>query len=498
MSYVDFLLHALLWDGVGGRAKWLPFNKNKNSSRETVARIVTSGEYKMRIAKSRKELLLCGVFLSANLGLIESATADGAFESQSPWMLGDWGGARSDLQEKGYTIDASYISELAFNAHGGYDKNGKLAYVDQFAFGVAMDLQKILSIPNARFQVMISNRNGDNLTGERLTDPRSGPVTSTMEVYGRGQVWRLNQMFYQQSWLDNKLDLKVGRMSPSDDFQSFPCDFQNVAFCGAQAGMWVGDDWYAYPIGQWGTRFKVAVAPELFFQAGVYEHNRTLRQNNNGFKLSTSGANGVILPVELLWTPSKALFDLPGEYRVGAYRMNINADDKFEDVNGQPKALTGAEAKNRDRRSGVWAMARQQVAQFDGNANRSVEVFAQAHANDRHTSFVDRFYSAGIVVTGPFAARPGDQVAFAVGKAHVNEKIRDNQRLLNGLAGATNYDDPNFTPEQSSEYMAELYYGMKATNWLTLRPNIQYLHNPGAVREVEDAVVTGLKIIAVF
>lgn len=452
----------------------------------------------MRVHQSRKHAWCCGIALSAGLGLSQGAYALEAFQNDSPWLFGDWGGSRQELQDRGYTFDASYISELAFNAHGGSDKNGELGYADQFAFGVTMDLQKVLDIPNARFQLMVSNRNGDNLTRERIADPRTGPVTSTMEVQGRGQIWRLNQMWYQQSWLDGKLDWKVGRMSPSEDFQSFPCDFQNVAFCGAQAGMWVGDDWYAYPIGQWGTRFKVALAPELYFQAGVYEHNRTLRQKNSGFKLSTSGANGVILPVELLWTPSKALFGLPGEYRVGAYRMNINADDKYEDVNGQPKVLTGAEARNRDRRSGMWVMARQQVAQLGGDASRPVEVFAQAHANDRDTSFVDRFYSAGIVATGPFAGRPGDQIAFAVGRAHVNSKIRDNQKLLNQVSGASDYDDPAFTPEQTSEYMAEIYYGVKATNWLTLRPNIQYLHNPGAVKDVDDAVVAGLKIIAVF
>ncbi|WP_422121289.1 carbohydrate porin [Pseudomonas mosselii] len=32
-------------------------------------------------------------------------------------------------------------------------------------------------------------------------------------------------------------------------------------------------------------------------------------------------------------------------------------------------------------------------------------------------------------------------------------------------------------------------------NWLTVRPNIQYVHNPGAVKEVDGAIVFWLKTI---
>lgn len=438
-------------------------------------------------------MVLSGFVVSAN-----AAASGEAFSQDSPWMFGDWGGSRQSLQDQGVTFDASYISEMAFNALGGYDKNGKLEYADQFSFGTNFDLQKLAGISGADAQIIITNRNGENLTGQRLVDPRTGPVSSTMEVQGRGQIWRLTQMWYRQSFFDDKVNWKVGRVSPSEDFQSFPCDFQNLSFCAAQAGMWAGDDWYSYPVGQWGSRLRFSLSPEVQFQVGVYEHNRTLTEHDNGFKLSTSGSNGVILPVELIWSPQHALFGLPGEYRIGAYRMNINADDKFKDINGDPRALTGEPALNRKKRTGTWFMARQQVAHIGGDTNRPVEIFAQAHANDRDTSFVDRFYSAGVVATGPFESRPGDQLAFAVGRAHVNSSIKRSEELLNQAAGVFDYSDPAFTPEQTSEYMAEVYYGVKVNNWLTLRPNVQYLHNPGAVEEVDDAFVAGLKVIAIF
>lgn len=48
---------------------------------------------------------------------------------------------------------------------------------------------------------------------------------------------------------------------------------------------------------------------------GVYEQNPSNTESGNGFKLSGSGAEGAVLPVEIVWQPH---FDgLPGEYRAG-------------------------------------------------------------------------------------------------------------------------------------------------------------------------------------
>ncbi|MCR8718349.1 carbohydrate porin [Pseudomonas syringae] len=454
----------------------------------------------MKLARGSNNITASKFFIIsvAGLGLCSGAHADQPFAADSKWMLGDWGGKRQELQDQGYSFIANHVAEAAANVHGGYDQNGKVGYADQFVLGMVVDLEKAVGISNAEFQLVISNRNGTDMTPDRITDPRTGQVGSTMEIAGRGQITRLSRMWYRQTYFDGALDWKLGRGSISEDFESFPCDFQNLSFCAAQAGVWAGDDWYSFPVSMWGTRLKYNLTPEWSVQAGVYEHNRTALEHDNGFKLSTSGANGVNLPVELIWKPQHGLFGLPGEYRLGAYHMNMNADDRFEDVNGQPRVLTGAEPMNRNERNGAWFIGRQHLTHFSRDAKRPLEVFVQAHANDKDTSYADRVYSAGIVATGIFDARSQDQIAFAVEKTHLNDSIRRSQKLLNQSIGATQYDDPAYTPLQGSEYNAELYYGVHVANWLTLRPNIQYIHNPGAVKQVDDAIVLGLKTVIDF
>jgi porin len=51
---------------------------------------------------------------------------------------------------------------------------------------------------------------------------------------------------------------------------------------------------------------------------------------------------------------------------------------------------------------------------------------------------------------------------------------------------------------RSTEYNYEINYGFHVTNWLTVRPNLQYITHPGGVDEVDNALVAGLKIQSTF
>ena len=91
-----------------------------------------------------------------------------------------------------------------------------------------------------------------------------------------------------------------------------------------------------------------------------------------------------------------------------------------------------------------------------------------------------------------------DDIVFDIRRISPHGAFREEQRALNQAADANDYNDPAFTPLQHNEYDAEIYYGVHVTNWLTVRPNLQYIKNPGGVREVDNAVVGGLKVQAVF
>lgn len=419
-----------------------------------------------------------------------------AFSSESKWMTGDWGGTRTELLDKGYDFTLDYVGEVAGNLHGGYNDDKTARYSDQFALGAHLDLQKILGWHDAEFKLAITERSGRNLSNDRISDPRAGQFSSVQEVWGRGQTWRLTQMWIKQKYFDGALDVKFGRFGEGEDFNSFPCDFQNLAFCGSQVGNWVGGIWYNWPVSQWALRVRYNLTPELYAQVGVFEQNPSNLESGNGFKLSGSGTQGAVMPFELVWTPR--IQGLKGEYRAGYYYSNAKAQDVLKDSNGQPAALSGAAYRSSSSKHGLWIGAQQQVTSLASDQSRGLSVFANATVHDKKTNAIDNYVQAGLVFKGPFDARAKDDIGFALARVHVNPAYRKNARLVNQAAGLYDYDNPGFLPVQDTEYSAELYYGIHLADWLTVRPNLQYIRHPGGVSQVDGALIGGLKIQSSF
>ncbi|HHX6570271.1 TPA: carbohydrate porin [Pseudomonas aeruginosa] len=418
--------------------------------------------------------------------------------SASQWGFGDWGGVRNELLENGYDFTVGYTGETATNLHGGFNHDKTARYTDQWALGAHLDLQKILGWDAADFQLMITERSGNNLSNDRIADPRTGQLSSVQEVWGRGQTWRLTQMWYRQKLFDDKLDVKLGRMGIQEDFNSFPCDFQSLAFCSSPIGNVAGDVWFSWPVSQWGMRIKYNVVPDLALQVGAFEMNPSYLETGNGFKLSGSGSKGMLLPVEAVWSPKVGGQKLPGEYRLGYFYSSASANDVYEDVNGDPQGLTGEAFKSHGSKHGWWVIAQQQLTAHNGDASRGLSIFASLTLLDQATSFIDRYQQLGLVYKGFFDSRPKDDIGFGVARLHVNDDVTKRQQQLNEVSGIEGYDDPRFVPVQRSEYNMELYYGVHLTNWLTVRPNLQYVRSPGGVDEVDNALVAGLKIQASF
>lgn len=151
------------------------------------------------------------------MGLAGNVHAAEAFAADSPWMTGDWNGKRTELLDKGYDFSLEYVSEMASNLKGGSNDDTTGRYSDQFALGMKVDLQKVLGWQDAEFKLAITERSGRNISNDRIGDPRAGTLSSSQEVWGRGQTWRLTQMWVKQKYFDGALDVKAGRFGPGED-----------------------------------------------------------------------------------------------------------------------------------------------------------------------------------------------------------------------------------------------------------------------------------------
>jgi porin len=104
-------------------------------------------------------------------------------------------------------------------------------------------------------------------------------------------------------------------------------------------------------------------------------------------------------------------------------------------------------------------------------------VFLNSTFADRRTSTLDSQSALGLTYVGPTAGRDRDVIGIALGRTHVNP------RVARGLV-----------PARSSEWIGEIFYGVAIDRWLELRPDIQYVHQPGGIAHLTDDVIVGLRL----
>ncbi|EXC49453.1 carbohydrate porin [Acinetobacter baumannii] len=416
------------------------------------------------------------------------ALANEPWSQDRQWLLGDWNGKRQQLEQQGYKFTASIMSQSATNLDDGYNDNNTFENAAQLSLGANFDLEKIAGWKDTTASLVVTKRDGNALTLERIKDPRSSQLGNAQEIYGRGKIWRLSQAWVKKGFVDNTVQVKFGRMGMSEDFNSSQCEFQNLLLCGGQLGKSIGSIWYNSPVGVWAANVKYQFAPEWTLGVGVYEvnpDNIKTESNSDGFNLDMNNVKGATIPVELAWKPKLAAFNgLPGEYKVGALYSTAEAND------------IKTAGKVHDGKQSFWINAQQQLSHAGQDPKRGLYVSFNGVVNDKATTFVQSTQQLALWYKGPFDSRPNDSIGFGIANYVVNDRAKDKQIATNESRGYYSYDSiaSDYIPIQDDELNVELNYTYQWSPAVMLRPNIQYIHQPAGVKEVDDAWVAGLSV----
>ncbi|VAX44512.1 Outer membrane protein D1 [Acinetobacter calcoaceticus] len=432
-------------------------------------------------------LMKLSVLTIAVLGS-QFALANEPWSQDRQWLLGDWNGERQQLEQQGYKFTASIMSQAATNLDGGYNDSNTFENAAQLSLGANFDLEKIAGWKDTTASLVVTKRDGNALTLERIKDPRSSQLGNAQEIYGRGKIWRLSQAWVKKGFADNTVQVKVGRMGMSEDFNGSQCEFQNLLLCGGQLGKSIGSIWYNSPVGVWAANVKYQFAPEWTFGIGAYEvnpDNIKTESNSDGFNLDMNNVEGATIPVELAWKPKLAAFNgLPGEYKVGALYSTAEAND------------IKTAGKVHDGKQSFWINAQQQLTHKGEDPKRGLYVSLNGVVNDKATTFVQSTQQLALWYKGPFDSRPNDSIGFGIANYVVNDRAKDKQIATNESRGYYSYDAiaSDYIPIQDDELNVELNYTYQWSPAVMLRPNIQYIHQPAGVKAVDDAWVTGLSV----
>lgn len=402
------------------------------------------------------------------------ALACAADPFQSSTLTGDWGGLRHQLDDDGIRFTGDYSGETVYNADGGLKRSAR--YSQNLKLGVRFDLDKLYGLDNAGVvQLTINDRRGNDGSGDLV-----GNRLPLQENYG-GLYTRLTELSYERTLFTPALDVKLGYMAMGNDLGGLDsgilCNFMNAGFCGHPLNMSGGSGWTNYPNARLGVRVKYSFNPAWQLRVAAFAVDPESNGNSSrAWHITPKHKTGTVVPIELVY---KKLDGLPGEYKAGWYYDSSDAKRI-----GSNEEVAG--------RGGHYLLLDQAVWQSGDLSGQSLHVFGQAAAASSAASPFSKWYSTGVVLKQPFASRPNDTLALGFGRAVPNPRSREVQEQ-NALANGQDF--PNLS---NAERLIELSYGYQATPWLMLRPDVQYVMEPGAFSgsDIDNALVFGLQVKA--
>lgn len=401
-------------------------------------------------------------------------------------LLGDIGGVRSWLGKYGVTLLATETSEYLYNARGGLKTGGTYDGLTTVTLGV--DTQRAFGWEGGTVNISALQIHGRNLSQYNLGTLNTA---SGIEATDTTRLW---EMWYQQSFLDKRVDVRVGQQSIDQEFMvsSYAATFINTMFG------WPGLPSYdmpsggpAYPLAALGARVRAQVTPAVTALAGVYDGDPLGNNANNLRGTNFNLHNGAMFIGELQYTINQASDGqmvgvgengLPGSYKVGFWYNTDHFDDQRNDDSGLSLAnlaSSGTAASHRGNYS-FYAVADQMVWRPNPDESRSIGVFARVMAAPGDRNLVSVSANAGIVMKAPFPTRDNDSIGLGLAYIkvgnHAHDLDLDTRSILGSPYGV-----------RTSETAVEATYQYQATPWWIIQGDLQYTFNAGAGQNPNDA-----------
>jgi porin len=399
-----------------------------------------------------------GLLAALLLPAVASAQSSNRYEGKT--LTGDWGGTRTELFERGIAFRGDYVGEAMGVVDGGYGETGA-RYAQQVRVGVDLDMGKLAGWDGGAFHFTLNDRRGRSTSVDFV-----GNRFPIQEAYG-GQYTRLTELSYDQTFNAGRSYYKLGYYAMGNQFglHSLLTHFVNAAFCAHPLAMSGNSGWYNYPMARWGGEFAQQISPAVNVRTGWFQVNPNLGGNieRNAFRPFVSGTTGSLFPVEVTWTPAK------GSRYAGVYKFGGYYDTSRVDKRGLDTSLTTG-------RHGAYVLAEQRLTQESADPSRGLTAFAQYMVSDTDTAQIKRWYALGGVYQG-IGARAQDSIALGYVGADINDRLVDARRATLA-AGGVPTDSPLYNLSQAEE-LFELSYSFQVNPWLMIRPDVQYIVNPG-------------------
>ena len=399
-------------------------------------------------------LLMLGTACSALAGEPE---ADGGWPSWEQ-ATGNWGGARTSLEEKGLTLELGFTAIWQANHRGGAKSHPQGKCAASWDAAATLDTGAMGLWPGGTLFVSFEGSSGKGIDG-----PYVGSFFgANCDAGSTGDRWsQFSEYWYQQDVGEGLVSFKVGKIDATGDFDANA--FANDECCQFLNGALVNNPVIPFPDYALGGSVFVRPGGGFYVGAGAYDANaegwtsgrRTaLEGDSDWFVIAEAGIEVGI--------PTGGETTLPGTYRVGAWHDPL----RYEDLR------TGEERKGQ---SGAYVSVDQMVYKESANPDdtQGLGLFARYGYAPDHYSEVEHFCSCGLCYQGLVAGRDDDVLGIGFARGRVGSPTRDAVR-------------------HAAESVVECFYNIAVGGGAALTLDVQYIHHPGA--DAASAFVPGLRL----
>ncbi|HEY4040418.1 MAG TPA: carbohydrate porin [Rhodopila sp.] len=354
------------------------------------------------------------------------------------------------MAASGIYFTLGYIEDISALVAGGQTSKQGTHPIGHGTAGVTFDLDTIAGIPGASLHIIIEERNGNAISGS------PGGVSLPLQADAGPVKYRLSEFYWEQGFDQDKIDIQVGRTSPTLEFATsdISCVFVSSILC-SQPGTWYfANKNGAYPAVEWGGRVNLAVTPEIYVKAGVYDDSAAeTRFTNAGFDWNTQTSTGVFAIGELGYLTGFSSVQLPAKYDVGFYYDTSHYNEGAQAANPGQQGQTAG-----------YVQLQQTVWRPDRKTNQSLTLFGGAVLYGQGTAYRGQYY-AGLYDRAPFGdARPLDSFGLIGTLLDINQTA---------TRTATTPGSP-----WSRSWIMEANYGIGLAPGVIVKPYVQYVVDP--------------------
>lgn len=362
-------------------------------------------------------------------------------ENTSETLSEKWGTTKNDLGDKGLDVELVYTAEYFENFNGGIKEGGD--YRGDVSLFVGLDTEEAGWWDKGQFFVHVQQQHGEGIT-ERYVGDIQGVSNIDADHF-----LQISEFWYTHTFNDERAWLKVGKQDANEEFLTteFGGEFLN-----SSPGTHPSAPIATSPDQDLGVMVSLEVKEDLRVLMGAYQARPDGGRSLGHALDSLRGPLYIVEPII-----DYAIGDKAGQFHLGYW---INNDDT--------KRLDASDSS--DDLDGVY-LTLDQVLLHDENSKPVIGASLQYAKNDDRYMEVDTFYGASFEWFGPVDGRDDDIVGLGIYQAK-----------LSGDGGF----------EKDHETVYELFYKFQLNSWCSVKPDLQYIVNPGG-SDNPDATVLGVR-----